>query len=149
MKKLIVLLGLALALSSCEVKSNLYNWGYKSSTNNATEYESSVYNYYHSQSPESLCALLYEYEYMVTHPGGERGVVPPGICAEYGYLLLSPDTPQIFSEHATRQQKERFSSGDYSAIFREKGMLMLQKEIELYPESSVFIQPLIMKFSQQ
>ena len=149
MKKLIVLLGLALALSSCEVKSNLYNWGNKSSSNNATEYESSVYNYYHSQSPESLCALLCEYEYMVTHPGGERGVVPPGICAEYGYLLLSPDTPQIFSEHATKRQKESFSSGDYSATFREKGMLMLQKEIELYPESAVFIQPLIKKFSQQ
>ena len=149
MKQLIVLLGLALALSSCEVKSNLYNWGYKSSSNSATEYESSVYNYYHSQSPESLCALLCEYEYMVTHPGGERGVVPPGICAESGYLLLRPDTPQIFSQHATKRQKEHFSSDDYNATFREKGMLMLQKEMELYPESAVFIQPLIKKFSQQ
>lgn len=152
MKKLIVLTaGLALLLSSCiETKPMLYNWGYKSSTKSASEYETLLYDNYHTQSPESVCALLCQYEYMVTHPGGQRGVVPPGICAEYGYLLLAPETSQAFESKATKRQRETMgASGDYGATFREKGMQMLQKEIELYPESSIFIQPLIKKFSQQ
>ena len=138
-------------LSSCvETKPMLYNWGHNSNSKNATQYESLLYDNYHTQSPESVCALLCQYEYMVTHPGGQRGVVPPGICAEYGYLLLSPDTPAIFLDNATRKQKETFGAiGDYSTLFREKGLEMFQKEMELYPESSIFIQPLVQKFSQQ
>lgn len=151
MKKLFVLMGLTLLIGSCvESKPMLYNWGSKSNSKNASEYESLLYNNYHTQSPESICALLCQYEYMVTHPGGQRGVVPPGICAEYGYLLLSPDTQTAFISHATKKQKEIIgTSGDYGMSFREKGMKMLQKEMELYPESTVFIQPLIKKFSQQ
>ena len=151
MKKLFVLLGIAMLLSSCvEPRPMLYNWGYKSYSQNASEYESLLYENYHTQSPESVCALLCQYEYMVTHPGGQRGIIPPGICAEYGYLLLSPDTPTTFLNHATKKQKETFGTlGDYSMSFREKGLEMFQREMELYPESTVFIQPLIKKFSQQ
>lgn len=77
-------------------------------------------------------------------------MIPPGICAEYGYLLLSSGTADTFLNHATKKQKETFGTmSDYSTSFREKGIEMLQKEMELYPESSVFIQPLIQKFSQQ
>ena len=81
-----------------------------------------------------------------SNPGGERGVVPPGICAEYGYLLLNPDSQETFNEHATKKQKETMGS---VGSFREKGLKMLQLEIELYPESATFIAPLIKKFSQQ
>lgn len=151
MKKLLVLMGMALLLSSCvETKPMLYNWGHKSYSKDASEYETLLYDNYHTQSPESVCALLCQYEYMVTHPGGQRGIAPPGICAEYGYLLLSPDTPATFLSHATKKQKEVFgTSGDYSVSFREKGLEMLQKEMDLYPESIIFIQPLVNKFSQQ
>ena len=146
MKKLIVLLGVTLAFSSCSVNSDLYNWGRHSSNKNASEYESLVYDNYHKQTPESVCALLCQYEYMTSNPGGERGVVPPGICAEYGYLLLNPDSQETFNEHATKKQKETMGS---VGSFKEKGLKMLQLEIELYPESATFIAPLIKKFSQQ
>lgn len=151
MKKLLILIGITLALSSCiETKPMLYNWGYKNSSKNASEYETLLYDNYHSQTPESVCALLCQYEYMVTHPGGQRGMIPPGICAEYGYLLLSSGTAETFLNHATKKQKETFGTmSDYGTSFREKGIEMLQKEMELYPESSIFIQPLVKKFSQQ
>ena len=107
MKKLLILIGMTLALSSCiETKPMLYNWGYKNSSKNASEYETLLYDNYHSQTPESVCALLCQYEYMVTHPGGQRGVIPPGICAEYGYLLLSSGTAETFLNHATKKQKD-------------------------------------------
>lgn len=151
MKKALVLIGITLLLSSCvEQRHTLYNWGYRSSSKNATEYESLLYDNYHKQSPESVCALLCQYEYMVTNTGGLRNTIPPGICAEYGYLLLSRDTAETFNNSATKKQKETMGvSGDYAALFREKGLKMLRMEIALYPESSVFIQPLIQKFSQQ
>lgn len=150
-KRLLVLIGMALVFCSCgEPRYMLYNWGKNSSSKNASEYEALLYDNYHTQSPESVCALICQYEYMVTHPGGLRKVVPPGICAEYGYLLLSPETPNTFLNHATRSQKETFgTAGDYGALFREKGLQMFQKEMELYPESTVFIEPLVKKLSQQ
>ena len=83
------------------------------------------------------------YEDMVTYPGGTRRVPPPGICAEYGYMLLIPENAAIFAEHATAMQRRSFASTDYDAFFAEKGKEMLQKEIELYPESAKFIAPLI------
>ena len=83
------------------------------------------------------------YEDMVTYPGGTRRVPPPGICAEYGYMLLIPENAAIFAEHATAIQRRSFASTDYAAFFPEKGKEMLQKEIELYPESAKFIAPLI------
>lgn len=150
MKKLLIVMSLGLLLSSCTTKTYLYNWGSYRNSKKASDYEVVMYDYYHTQSPESVCALLCQYEYMVKHPGGTRGMIPPGICAEYGYLLLQPETAANFLSHATKKQKETYGQmGDYGAMFREKGMEMLQKEMELYPESSVFIGPLIKKFSHQ
>jgi len=50
-------------------------------------------------------------------------MVQPGICAEYGYLLI-------------KQGK------------REEGLQLLKKEIELYPESKVFITRIIKQFEK-
>ena len=83
------------------------------------------------------------YEDIVSNPGGTRRMPPPGICAEYGYMLLIPENAAIFAEHATSMQKRTFDSGDYASFFPEKGKELLQKEIELYPESAKFIAPLI------
>ena len=83
------------------------------------------------------------YEDIVSNPGGMRKMPPPGICAEYGYMLLIPENANIFAEHATSMQKRTFDSGDYATFFPEKGKELLQKEIELYPESAKFITPLI------
>lgn len=120
---------------SCSVPtaSPLYYWG---------GYQEATYKYYKEQTPESICGLIVNYEYMIQHPGGTRQVPPPGICAEYAYLLQAPGTAEIFAEHATKEQKKLFEGDDYATIFHEKSLEMFKKEIELYPESEKFIKPI-------
>ena len=139
MRKLFILMLVAFCLTSCG--TSLYYWG--GTVNGATEYEHLAYRNYSKQTPESICKLICMYEEIVTYPGGSRKVPPPGICAEYGYLLLNQDTAEIFAKHATSMQKRTFDSADYAASFPEKGKQLMLKEIELYPESAKFIAPLI------
>ncbi len=138
MRRLVLPLLLALLLTACE--SRLYYWG---SSSTPTKYEELAYHNYDEQSPQSVCALVCLYEDMVTHPGGSRKVVPPGIYAEYGYLLLQPSTAEYFMQYASASQRRKFASSDFGALFSERGQEMLQKEIELYPESAKFIGPLL------
>lgn len=137
---------LVVALSSCGMTNSLYYWG--GTHSGTTAYESIAYQTYDKQTPKSICNLVAVYEEMVTKPGGTRQVPPPGICAEYGYLLLQPETAETFLNNATSAQKKLFQSEDYSAIFLERGKEMLLKEIELYPESAKFIEPLIKKLAR-
>ena len=141
MKKLFLLTLLTFCLTSCGLTSSLYYWG--GVQNGATTYENLAYKNYDKQTPESLCKLICMYEDIVSNPGGMRKMPPPGICAEYGYMLLIPENANIFAEHATAMQKRTFESGDYATFFPVKGKELLQKEIELYPESAKFITPLI------
>ncbi|OAV72895.1 hypothetical protein Barb7_03035 [Bacteroidales bacterium Barb7] len=60
---------------------------------------------------------------MIKKPKGTRKVVAPGIYAEYGYLLLQNGK-------------------------KAEGLTMLKKERELYPESAIFMDNLINKFSE-
>ena len=141
MKRILTLALVSLVLTSCGMTTSLYYWG--GVQNGATTYENLAYQNYDKQTPESSCKLICMYEDMVTYPGGTRRGPPPGICAEYGYMLLIPENAAIFAEHATAMQRRAFASTDYAAFFAEKGKEMLQKEIELYPESAKFITPLI------
>ena len=141
MKRLLILAFVSLGLASCGLTSSLYYWG--GTQNGATAYENLAYRNYDKQSPESICKLICMYEDIVSNPGGTRKMPPPGICAEYGYMLLIPENATIFTEHATAMQRKTFASGDYASFFPEKGKELLQKEIELYPESAKFIAPLI------
>ena len=141
MKRILTIVLVSLAFTSCGITSSLYYWG--GMQNGATTYENLAYNNYDRQTPESLCNLICMYEDMVSNPGGTRKLPPPGICAEYGYMLLIPDNASIFAKHATAAQKRTFDSADYASFFPVKGKEMLQKEIELYPESAKFIAPLI------
>ena len=143
MKKLIVAAALVAMLSSCSMNRPLYYWG--GTLNGVTAYENLAYQSYDRQTPKSICNLVAVYEDMVTNPGGVRQMPPPGICAEYGYLLLQPGTAETFLNNATAAQKKLFTSGDYAALFQERGKEMLQKEMELYPESAWFIEPLFQK----
>lgn len=145
MRKYSLVLIAALILTSCgTTKHQLYNWG--SYYNYATEYEHLTYNDYKKKSPEALCALLVLYEQMVTSPGGERQVPPPGICAEYGYMLCQPETASTFASTASDSQKTIFGAGgDYSSLFREKAQKMFEMEITNYPESAKFLEPIIKK----
>lgn len=127
-------------MSSCSTPL-LYYWG--GVKNGVSKYEELAYRSYDRQTPESLCELIVLYEDMTSNPGGTRNTIPPGICAEYGYILLQEQTLNSFEKYATRKQKKIFDTEDYSSLFQEKGILMLQKEIELYPESEKFITPLL------
>ena len=141
MKKLFVLLLVTFCLTSCGLTSSLYYWG--GTQNGATTYENLAYKNYDKQTPESICKLICMYEDIVTHPGGIRNMPPPGICAEYGYMLLIPENAEIFAKYATSTQKRTFVSTEYATFFPQKGKELMLKEIELYPESAKFIAPLI------
>lgn len=146
MRRMIVLAMSVAFLSSCGITNSLYYWG--GAQNGTTAYENLAYQSYDKQTPQSICNLVAVYENMVTKPGGTRGVPPPGICAEYGYLLLQPETAVAFTDNATYSQKRLFDTEDYSALFLERGKEMLEKEIEYYPESVKFIEPLIKKLAK-
>ena len=148
MKKIIALLLAAAAFASCGILAPtppLYYWG--GETNGTTAYEELAYRDFKTQTPEDICRLVFLYENMVSHPSGTRQVPPPGICAEYGYLLLQPTTATYFTEKATAQQKKIFEGSDYGSLFTERGKELLQMELELYPESRQFIEPLIKKLA--
>lgn len=141
MKRLLILAFVSLGLASCGLTSSLYYWG--GTQNGATAYENLAYRNYDKQSPESICKLICMYEDIVSYPGGTRKMPPPGICAEYGYMLLIPENADVFAKYATASQKRTFNTTDYASFFPEKGKEMMQMEIELYPESAKFIGPLI------
>ena len=87
----------------------MYSWG---------NYEQTAYAVAQNPTPERLRALGMVYEKLITQPEGLRKMPPPGLCAEYGYLLAK--------------------QGD-----TERGVKLLEKEAELYPESAVFVRRLI------
>lgn len=145
MIKRLLLLGIACVfLTSCSVTS-LYYWG--GVQDGTTAYENLAYLSYDKQTPESLCDLICVYEDMVNNPIGTRQVPPPGICAEYGYLLLKPETATQFAQSATDRQRSIFKRSDYETFFQERGEEMLLLEMEYYPESIVFIKPLFKKLT--
>ena len=127
-------------LSSC-VTTRMYYWGKE--TNGVSRYEQLAYEHYDQQTPESICELVVLYEDMINNPGGSRNTIPPGICAEYGFLLLQPNTLESFEKYATQKQRKAFDTTDYATLFNDKGIQMLEKEMELYPESVTFISPIL------
>ncbi|MFA6779880.1 MAG: DUF4810 domain-containing protein [Paludibacteraceae bacterium] len=78
------------------------------------KYENRVYDYYTDPTEENKEKLMQTLEKIIAKQKGTRGTVPPGIYSEYGMLLV---------------QKGRV----------EEGKAMLNKEIELYPESKEFV----------
>lgn len=75
------------------------------------------------QSPQSLEDLMDSYNKVIAKQKGERELTPPGMYAEKGYLLIK--------------------EGEIS-----EGLPLLKKEIELYPESEVFIGKIIKQFEE-
>lgn len=147
MKRLLILAIASFMFASCGVTySSLYYWG--GTQNKTTTYEDLAYKNYDKQTPESICKLICMYEDIVSNPGGSRMMPPPGICAEYGYMLLNPENADIFAQHATAAQKMTFSATDYASFFPERGREMMLKEVELYPESAKFINPLVERLSK-
>lgn len=99
---------LVVLLASCGT-TRMYSW-----YNQQEDY----YNYVKKSDKESMENLIKTYDMIITKQTESRGIVPPGIYADYGYLLLQ--------------------SGK-----TKEGKAMLEKEVELYPESAVFVNSLL------
>ena len=67
---------------------------------------------------ETLAKAMAQYEKVISKQKGLRKVVPPGVNAEYGYLLCK-------------------------AGKKEEGLTLLRAEIKAYPESEKFISRII------
>lgn len=109
MKKLFILFIPVILLASCTSTKPLYSW---------SKYDISSYNYLKYNDEKSFQELIKNYEAIIAKQKGSRQVVPPGIYADYGFILLQTGKT-------------------------EEGNAMLEKEIELYPESKIFIDRII------
>ena len=138
-RRIILVLAAGLLLSACGPTAQvLYYWGGES--NGTTEYERYAYRSSAKQTPETTCAMLLMYERLVSNPGGLRKVPPPGICAEYAWLLAQPETAATFAEHASSRQKAAL--GFATAAFLDRSRELFEMEMRYYPESITFIKPL-------
>ena len=81
-------------------------------------YQETTYNYAKTATDKSLSDLMITYKTLMDKQNGTRKTVPPCLCADYGYML-------------------------YKQGKTEEGLALLKKEIDLYPESSVFISRII------
>ena len=111
-KKIFVLLIATATLASCSMTKTLYDW---------KGYDKAAFDYTKQSSEESLVFLIGIYEKLIDAPKGTRKVPAPGICADYGYLLIM--------------------NGEI-----EKGKELLVKETTIYPESKIFIDRIIKRF---
>jgi len=109
LKKNIFIFILLTFFIGCATQKPLYNWG---------NYQDVSYQYMKNNTEEDLDKLLVTYQYLIDNQKVGRKVVPPGICADYGYFLIK--------------------NGKF-----DEGLTMMKMEIELYPESSVFIEGII------
>ena len=100
----IVLIPILSIMSSCSTKT-LYSW---------YDYEDVTYQYNKKRTEELKVSVLTEYLKVIEKQKGVRGIVPPGMYAEYGYML-----------YRTGKHKE--------------GLEFLKQEINLYPESEKYI----------
>lgn len=105
MKKIILIILSLVVLSSCTVQKQLYTWN---------DYHVKSYNYLKNGDDKAIQELINTYIKIIEKQKKGRNTVPPGIYADYGFILLQMGKTV-------------------------EGKAMLEKEIELYPESKEFI----------
>lgn len=110
----VVFISLVISLQSCIVSNTLYSWH---------NYEDATYQYNKKHTEKLKETVLKEYENVIRDQSGIRKTIPPGMYAEYGYML-----------YFTGKKKE--------------GLNLLNKEIELYPESEQYISRIINQLSK-
>ncbi len=99
-----------IAMASCSTsQKSLYSW-YDS--------EDATYKYTKRGTDELLTKAMAQYQKVIEKQKGTRKVVPPGVNAEYGYLL-------------------------YKAGKKEEGLALMRAEMTAYPESEKFISRII------
>ena len=80
MMKYLLFFGLSLLIFSGCGPQKKYYWG---------EYENDLYNYYKSpQTPEDQNSYMMQLSTLIANAQASKGLVPPGIYAEYGYALF-------------------------------------------------------------
>lgn len=111
MRKILATLSVLTFLTSC-APAKMYYWG---------NYDQATYQHNKKQTEETKSDLFLVYEDMIKNKHkSTRNVVPPGVYADYGYLLIQEG--QI-----------------------DKGKEMLEKELALYPESKKVVQYILNK----
>lgn len=103
-----LIFAILLALASCSPKG-LYTW---------SNYDDTSYNYLKNRDDKSMKELIESYQKIISRQHGTRNTVPPGIYADYGFILIQ--------------------SGK-----AEEGVKMLKMEVSLYPESAKFVNNII------
>ena len=109
MRKIFISIVCVMAMSSCSTQKSLYSW-YDS--------EDASYKYTKRGTEKTLEEAMIQYKKVIEKQKGIRKVVPPGVNAEYGFLL-------------------------YKAGKKEEGLALLKAEIKAYPESEKFISRII------
>ncbi len=105
---------IGLLLTACNTTTNLYSWH---------NYEKSAYQYQKKNTDETFEKAMKEYLKVIENQNGTRKAVPPGLNAEYGYML-------------------------YKAGKKSEGINYFKQEILLYPESEVYISRIIKQLEQ-
>lgn len=113
MRNILLLIAIMIATASCTVQQPLYNY---------TGYDDAIYQYTKNKDDKSLDQLLKVYDELITKTGS-RQVPPPGLYADYGFLLI--------------QKGELI-----------KGKELLKMEASLYPESSYFVGLILKRIEQ-
>ncbi len=113
-KGIFIIAGGLLFLASCAPQKTLYNWG---------KYQETSYRYVKTDTDKDRENLIKSYEYIINNQKEGRQVVPPGIYADYGYLLV-------------KQGKTA------------EGLKLMKMEIALYPESEAFIGRIIKRLEE-
>ena len=98
-----------IVLASCATQKPLYTW---------YNYGQTTYDYLKKNDEESLNKLITEYQKIIKLQKGTRKVPPPGVYADYGFLLLQANRT-------------------------EEGKQMLEMEMTNYPESKIFIERIL------
>lgn len=111
--KIAAVSALALFAMSCG-STRLYSW---------YDYQADYYHYLKNADADSQKKLAETYQKIIEKQKESRGIVPPGIYADYGWMLLQ--------EGKT-----------------EEGKAMLAKEVELYPESEVFVGSILKRYAK-
>jgi len=114
MKNYLIILTTTVVLASCSTETQLYNW---------EKYDQSSYAYLKNKDDKSAEKLLANYDKMIKRQNQQRKIVPPGVYADYGFILI-----------------ERGKASE--------GKDMLEKEMQLYPESKIFIDRIIKTMQQ-
>ena len=114
MKKFLIGAVITLLAVSCTTTKPLYDW---------KGYDDAVYAYTKTSDEKSITNLIKIYEKLIRKSGGSRQVPPPGVCADYGYILIK--------------------KGETS-----KGKELLIKETVLYPESKQFVDRILKRLEK-